>query len=87
MLNYAEWISNFFLAAYDNITSPFLRNRRLFENFTSFTKYVEATMDMEWGARIAQVTWAKSKTEMYVDAIRKSHVYISDAGMEQVSYH
>lgn len=37
-------------------------------------------MDMEWGARIAQVNWAKSNTEMFVDAIRKYHVHISDAG-------
>jgi hypothetical protein len=37
-------------------------------------------MDMEWGARIAQVNWARNKTEMFIDAIQNSHVQISDAG-------
>ncbi|XP_045025569.1 F-box DNA helicase 1 isoform X1 [Daphnia magna] len=65
--------------ALDKIVSPFLRNRRLFGNFSAFIKYVETTMDMEWGARIAQVNWSGSNTEKYVEAIRSANVHISEA--------
>lgn len=37
-------------------------------------------MDMEWGARIAQVNWSGSNTEKYVEAIRSANVHISEAG-------
>ncbi|XP_057370798.1 F-box DNA helicase 1-like isoform X2 [Daphnia carinata] len=65
--------------AFEKIVSPFLRNRRLFGNYSAFIKYVETTMDMEWGARIAQVNWSGSNTEKYVEAIRSANVHISEA--------
>ena len=64
----------------DKVQHRFLQSFK--GNFKDFSKYVAAINDKDWNSKMKFVEWAGNRTEDYVDAIRKNHVSMEDAGME-----